>query len=140
MRWNIVGAVIALGIASGGPSFGQPVTGCWHYSDDSVFSTVCINNNTTGSFNLDYAVEDPQQGIVKGSCNGMLEVQSIEEARLVFTVPFQEDACRQEDQIFRLAQRDYSCARENGRLVCDLIVFYEDGRVFGEAVGLEYTR
>lgn len=140
MRWNVVLAIVAGVFALIGPAHSQSLNGCWHYSDGSVFSTICLTDPSSGTFNLDYAVEDEQQGLVKGSCNGLLEVQGTEQGAVTFTVPFQEEACRQEEQVFRLARRDYSCARDGGKLICDLTVFYDDGTVFGEAVGLEYSR
>ncbi|MEM9145250.1 MAG: hypothetical protein AAGC57_03565 [Pseudomonadota bacterium] len=140
MRCNVLLAIMAGWVVLLGPAEAQSLNGCWHYSDGSVFSTVCISDATEGTFNLDYAVEDDQQGLVKGSCNGAIQIQPSGDGDIAFTVPFQEEACRQEDQVFRLARRDYSCAFDQGKLICDLTVFYDDGSVFGEAVGLEYSR
>lgn len=140
MKWIFLPAMLAGVVAFTGPAHAQSMNGCWHYSDGTVFSSVCFNNASGGTFNLEYALEDPQEGLVKGSCNGIVEIREQEGTRITFTVPFQEDACRQEDQVFRLAQRDYSCTREGPRLTCDLIVYYDDGTIFSEATGLEYAR
>lgn len=123
------------------PAAGQPLNGCWHYSDGSVFSTVCFNGSAGGTFNLEYALEDPNQGLVKGSCNGVIEVSEMADPRVVFSVPYQEDACRQEDQVFRVAKRDYTCERTDARkMLCNLTVYYDDGTIFSEAVDIEYAR
>lgn len=118
------------------------MTGCWHYSDGSVFSSVCLTGPGGGTFNLEYATQDPQQGLVKGSCNAAVEVTSLGENTVVFTVPYQEGACRQEDQVFRVARRDYSCQRGDDpqRMTCNLIVYYDDGTIYSEASGLAYSR
>jgi len=122
-----------------GEAEAQSLRGCWNYSDGTVFSTVCLRGDG-GTFVLEYAAEDPDQGLVKGACNGRVEVQAMDSDRVVFRAPYQEGACRQGEQVFRLARRDYSCLREGRMLVCDLTVFYDDGTVYSQASGLEYTR
>lgn len=117
----------------------QSLRGCWNYSDGSVFSTVCLRNNG-GTFNLEYAAEDPQQGLVKGACNGRVDVSVMEGSRVDFTAPYQEDACRQGELVFRLARRDYSCTLDGRRLICNLVVYYDDGTIYSQASGLEYVR
>jgi hypothetical protein len=141
MKWIVLPALLAGVVAFVSPAQSQSIGGCWHYSDGAnVFSSVCFNGSDGGTFNLEYAVEDPEQGIVKGSCNGVIEVGARSETEVAFTVPVQEEACRQEDQVFRMAQRDYSCVLDGARLLCDLTVYYDDGTVFSEATGLEYAR
>jgi|SRR6056297_1633064 len=142
MKWIVVPAVVLVGVAGlVQTAHGQPRTGCWHYTDgSSVFSTVCFTGSTGGNFNIEYALEDPDQGLVKGSCNGTLEITSLDDRGVVFTVPYQEDACRQEDQIFRVAQRDYACEWADNSMVCELTVYYDDGTVYSRSSGLEYSR
>lgn len=141
MKWIVMPAVLAGVVALSGPAASQSLSGCWHYSDGSVFSTVCFGGGGSGTFNLEYALEDANQGLVKGSCNGGVEVTDQRENGVDFTVPYQEEACRQEDQVFRVAKRDYSCEREEfNKMVCNLIVYYDDGTIFSEAVGIEYSR
>ncbi len=142
MKWIVLPALLALSVAFSSPAAAQSMTGCWHHSDGNVFSTVCFSGTTTGgTFNLEYAVEDPNQGLVKGSCNGIVEVVTLQLPRIDFTVPFQEDACRQEDQVFRIAKRDYRC-QVNGTnaMVCSQSVYYDNGQIFSQASGLEYKR
>jgi hypothetical protein len=132
--------VLALGLVwMGSGAEAQSLRGCWNYSDGTVFSTVCLRGSG-GTFNLEYAAEDPDQGLVKGACNGRVEVQTMENGRVVFTAPYQEDACRQGELVFRLARRDYDCALQGRRLMCNLVVYYDDGTVYSEASGLEYMR
>ncbi len=141
MKWIVLPAMLASSVAWLSPAAGQSVTGCWHYSDGNVFSTVCFTSTTGGTFNLEYALEDPQQGLVKGSCNADLEVTDINDALVNFRVPYQEAACRQEDQVFRVAQRDYNCQRNGpASMLCSLIVYYDNGQIFSQADGLEYAR
>ena len=140
MKWIAMPALLAGFVALGQQAEAQSLTGCWNYSDGTVFSTVCFDGDGGGTFNLEYAAEDPEQGIVKGSCNGYVEVESMDAGGVVFRVPYQEDACRQEDQVFRVARRDYSCSMQDHRLLCDLVVYYDNGAVYSEASGLEYTR
>lgn len=142
MKWIAVPALLAAFVAFDGPASAEPLGGCWHYSDGTVFSTVCLQGAQRGTFNLEYAAADPQAGLVKGSCNGIIEIQEISETTVSFTVPYQEGACRQEDQVFRVARRDYRCSVVEGRpaLTCALTVFYDNGDVYSRAEGLEYRR
>jgi len=139
MKWMAALALIIGGAVVGTPASAQSLLGCWNYSDGTVFSTVCLRANG-GTFNLEYAAEDPQEGLVKGACTGRVEVALLEGDRVDFTAPYQEDACRQGELVFRLARRDYSCTREGGGLLCDLVVYYDDGTVYSRASGLEYGR
>jgi len=139
MKWMGMLA-LALGLVlSGGSAEAQSLRGCWNYSDGTVFSTVCLRGDG-GTFVLEYAAEDPDQGLVKGACNGRVEILTMEGDRVDFRAPYQEDACRQGELVFRLARRDYSCQRNGRSLICDLVVYYDDGTVYSEASGLEYTR
>jgi len=143
MKWIAVPALLGAIFAFGGVASAQQVlAGCWNYSDGMVFSTVCLNGTTGGTFNLEYAAEDPDAGLVKGSCNASVEISEVSEEAVSFTVPYQEGACRQENQVFRVARRDYRCTTDGGNatLTCELTVFYDDGTVFSRAEGLEYSR
>lgn len=142
MNRIVVPALMLAGVmAAAQTAQGQPRSGCWHYTDgSSVFSSVCLNGTSTGTFNIEYAIEDPDQGLVKGSCNGVVEVTTLTEASIAFTVPYQENACRQEDQVFRMAQRDYDCVWSGLHMVCEQTVYYDDGTVFSRTSGVEYNR
>ncbi|MEM1344337.1 MAG: hypothetical protein AAGI34_07120 [Pseudomonadota bacterium] len=118
------------------PSIG----GCWSYADGTVFSTVCFTGGGGGTFNLEYAAEDAERGLIKGSCNARITLDASETDRIAFTVPFQERACRQEDVVFRVAQREYDCALSGASMACSLTVYADDGSIYAEAEGLEYSR
>ncbi|MGF1503463.1 MAG: hypothetical protein ACFBSD_16800 [Paracoccaceae bacterium] len=138
----VLPALLALGVLINYPAEGQAqaLRGCWNYSDANVFSSACFESAEGGTFTIEYAAEDPVQGLVKGSCIGTLDLMTNEPQRVVFSVPLQEDACRQEDQIFRMFQRDYDCIRQGAILVCSLVVLNEDGSIFNQAAGLRYAR
>jgi hypothetical protein len=140
MKWIVMPAALAGLFAFGGGAQAQQISGCFHYSDGTVFSSVCLDSDDTGSFNLEYVTEDPTNGMVKGSCTGVVTVTSRDAGTVNFSVPYQEDACRQEDAVFRVAKRDYACTRQGATLTCDLTVFYDDGTIFSQATGLKYGR
>jgi hypothetical protein len=125
---------------TGGTASAQSIAGCWNYAVGNVYSSVCFNGSGGGTFNLDWANEDPERGLVKGSCNGTLVVESVQDSTVVFTVPYQEDACRIEADVMRLSQRDYSCEINDGEMVCSLVVYYDDGSIFQQSDGLVYAR
>lgn len=140
MKWFIVPAVLAGLFAVAGPAQSQSMTGCWHYTDGStVFSSVCLNGSG-GTFNLEYAIEDPSQGLVKGSCNGAVEIRGQDGGAISFTVPYQENACRQEEAVFRVAKRDYDCQRQGPAMVCTETVYYDNGQIFSQQQGLQFGR
>jgi len=140
MKWSMFPAVAGVIFALGGPADAQSLTGCWNYSAGDVYSSVCFNGSGGGNFNLDWAMDDPDRGLVKGSCNGELTVESVDGAQVSFTVPYQEEACRIEADVMRMSQRDYNCQRAGGEMVCSLIVYYDDGSIFQQATGLKYAR
>ncbi|MGF1445475.1 MAG: hypothetical protein ACFBRM_04670 [Pikeienuella sp.] len=141
MKWIVMPAMLASLVAFGDKAQAQSVNGCWHFNQGNVFSTVCFTSATGGNFNLEYALEDPSQGLVKGSCNGTVEITQLADPQFNFRVPRQEAACRQEDQVIRMAQRDYRCQRRDfNSLVCIETVYYDNGQVFSERTGLEYKR
>lgn len=142
MKWTGFTAVLALIAALTGAASAQSqgLNGCWNYAAGDVYSTVCFNGEGSGSFNLDWATADPDQGLIKGSCNGDLTVEAVDDSQVSFTVPYQENACRIEADIMRMSQRDYSCARSGNELICSLIVYYDDGTIFQQAAGLRYSR
>lgn len=140
MKWSILPAALAGMLVFGGEAESQSMTGCWNYAADDVYSTVCFNAAGGGTFNLDWAANDPDQGWIKGSCLGSLTVASISGGRIDFSVPYQEDACRLEAEVIRMSQRDYSCDVNGREMTCSLIVYYDDGTVFRQVAGLKYFR
>lgn len=140
MKWTMFPAAFLFAVAMTGGASAQSLTGCWNYAAGDVYSTVCFNGSGGGTFNLDWATSDPEQGLVKGSCNGELTVESIGETQVVFSVPYQEEACRIEATVIRMSQRDYTCQRNGDELSCSLIVYNDDGSIFQQASGLIYSR
>jgi len=142
MKCSIFAAVLAFAAIVSIPGSGsaQSLNGCWNYAAGDVYSTVCFNGAGAGTFNLDWATPDQDLGLVKGSCNGSLTVESVDNGQVSFTVPYQEEACRIEADVIRMSQRDYNCARTATELVCSLIVYYDDGTIFQQAAGLRYSR
>ena len=140
MKWIAVPILAATLAAMTAPAETQSVNGCWNYSDGTVFSSVCLRGDGRGTFNLEYATEDPDLGMVKGSCNGRVEVEAASPDAVSFAAPYQDSACRQGDLVFRLARREYVCTRDGRALSCDLTVFYDDGSVYSRAEGLSYRR
>jgi len=140
MRYLIAPAIFAMLAWAAYPAAGQSITGCWHYAMQDIYSTVCFDGDGGGRFNMDWAAEDPERGWIKGSCNGRLSVESKTGGRISFSVPHQEGACFAGDEQIRMAQRDYTCAREGEALSCSLKVYYDDGTVWRAASGVEYRR
>jgi len=140
MKWSMFPAALLAIVAYGSPAAGQSLTGCWNYFAGDVYSSVCFNGDGGGTFNLDWASDDPDRGLIKGSCNGSLTVEAVDGAQVDFSVPYQEGACRIEADVMRMSQRDYSCQRAGGEMICSLIVYYDDGTIFQQAAGLKYSR